>query len=175
MLRYMTSTGRLLVKPSASVSIVVSVGVLSCFAKLRQLDLYRPESGGVLMGRVFGAGNEYAVEEVTVPCGQDKQSRSSFFRSPFHHRAAERYWKQTRGEGTYLGLWHTHPELTPKPSRVDMADWRRALKKDVFHGSGLLFVIVGTKELGFWYGGSSRRVNFLGNFEIKRYVDNLSS
>lgn len=149
MLRYMTSTGRLLVKPSTDVSIVISTDVLSRLADLRQLDSHRPESGGLLLGRLFGGGNESAVEAVTVPGSGDRQSRFSFFRSSVHQRAAEQYWKRTGGEGTYLGLWHTHPEPVPSPSGVDLEDWRRALKKDVYHGSGLLFAIVGTTALGF--------------------------
>lgn len=174
MLRYMTSTGRLLVKPSADVSVVISTDVLSQLAALKQLDSHRPESGGLLLGRLFGDGNESAVEAVTVPGGGDKQSRFGFFRSSFHQRAAEKYWKRTDGEGTYLGLWHTHPEPIPNPSGVDMEDWRRALKKDVFHGRGLLFAIVGTRAVGFWYGSAPKKINFVGNFEIVKYVGNQS-
>lgn len=174
MLRYMTSTGRLLVKPSTDVSIVISTDVLSRLADLRQLDSHRPESGGLLLGRLFGGGNESAVEAVTVPGSGDRQSRFSFFRSSVHQRAAEQYWKRTGGEGTYLGLWHTHPEPVPSPSGVDLEDWRRALKKDVYHGSGLLFAIVGTTALGFWYGNAPKKINFVGNFKIEKHVRNLS-
>lgn len=171
----MKSTGRLLVKPSADVSIVISTDVLSQLANLRQQDSHQPESGGLLLGRLFGCGHDSAVEEITVPGRGDKQSRFSFFRSPHHQRAAEKYWKRTDGEGTYLGLWHTHPEHTPTPSGVDMDDWRRALKKDVFHGGGLIFTIVGTRAIGIWYGNSPKKINFVGNFEIEKHVRNLSS
>lgn len=174
MLRYMTSTGRLLVKPSTDVSVVISTDVLSQLADLRQLDSHRPESGGLLLGRLFRDGNESAVEAVTVPGKGDKQSRFSFFRSSVHQRAAEQYWKRTGGEGTYLGLWHTHPEPVPNPSGVDMDDWQRALRKDVFHGSGLLFAIVGTTALGLWYGNAPKKINFVGNFKIEKHVRNLS-
>lgn len=175
MLRYMKSTGRLLVKPSTDVSIVISTDVLFRLADLRQLDSHRPESGGLLLGRLFGGGNESAVEAVTVPGDGDRQSRFSFFRSSLHQRAAEKYWKLTGGEGTYLGLWHTHPELIPSPSEVDIEDWQRALKKDVFHGNGLLFAIVGMKALGFWYGISAKKIIFVGNFEIEKHVKHLYS
>lgn len=171
----MTSTGRLLVKPSADVSIVISADVLSRLAGLRQLESHRLESGGLLLGRLFGCGRESVVETVTMPGSGDKQSRFNFFRSSHHQNAAEKYWKQTGGQGTYLGLWHTHPELVPTPSGIDKIDWRRALKKDVFFGDGLLFAIVGTKDLGFWYGRSSKKIRFVGNFEIEKNVGNLSS
>lgn len=107
----MTSTGRLLVKPSLDVSIVLSADVLSRLAGLRQLAPQNPESGGLLLGRLFGNGNESAIEQASVPGRGDVQSRFGFFRSSRHQLAADRYWRQTAGEGTYLGLWHTHPEL----------------------------------------------------------------
>jgi integrative and conjugative element protein (TIGR02256 family) len=171
----MTSTGRLLVKASADVSFVVSTDVLPQLTDLRQMDPHLPESGGLLLGRLFGNGNQSAVEDVTVPGKGDRQSRFSFFRSTRHQRAADKYWKQTGGEGTYLGLWHTHPEPVPNPSGVDMEDWRRALKKDLFHGDGLLFTIVGTKAIGFWYGTAPKKIEFVGNFEMGKHVKNLSA
>jgi len=174
-LLYMTSTDRLLVKPVEDVTIVIATDVLSRLVELRQLDSYRPESGGLLLGRLFGTSNEAAVEELTLPGSGDKQSRFGFFRSSSHQRAAESYWKRTGEKGTYLGLWHTHPERTPSPSGVDMEDWQRALKKDVFYGKGLLFAIVGTKAIGFWYGSKPKEVNFVGHFEIEQYVGNLYS
>lgn len=175
MLRYMKSTARLLVKADEGTSLVVSTEALSRLIELRQLESHMPESGGLLLGRLFGNGNESAVEQVTVPGKGDKQSRFGFFRSNHHQRAAEKYWRQTNGEGTYLGLWHTHPEPIPNPSGVDMDDWRRALKKDVYHGKGLLFAIVGTRMMGFWYGYTAKKITFVGNFEISKHVKNLSA
>jgi len=170
---YMKSTARLLVKPSDEVSIAISAEVLSRLIDLRQLDSQQPESGGLLLGRVFGDGSDAAVEEVTLPGKGDKQSRFGFFRSSYHQHLAEKYWKRTDGEGTYLGLWHTHPEPVPHPSGIDTDDWKRALKKDVFHGKGLLFAIVGTREMGFWYGASIKKIKFVGNFEVGEHVRNL--
>lgn len=175
MLRYMTSTGRLLVKPSADVAIVISADVLSQLAGLRQLVPHVPESGGLLLGRLFGSGDESAIEVVTAPGNGDVQSRFGFFRSSRHQRAVDNYWRRTAGEGTYLGLWHTHPEPVPTPSGVDLADWRRALKKDVFYGKGLVFAIVGMKAFSFWYGNSPRNIKFVGCFEIEKHVENLSA
>lgn len=64
---------------------------------------------------------------------------------------AESWISLTNGKGTHLGLWHTHPELTPTPSDIDMADYNNVIKNATLN-SGLIYIIIGTQELKIWYG-----------------------
>jgi hypothetical protein len=40
----------------------------------------------------------------------------------------------------------------PRASSVDLADWRRRLRADVFDGDSLVFLIVGTEATCAWEG-----------------------
>jgi integrative and conjugative element protein (TIGR02256 family) len=51
-----------------------------------------------------------------------------------------------------LGEWHTHPELDPSPSSIDLAGWRNKLLFDQFDSDVLYFVIVGKEQINAWQG-----------------------
>ena len=36
-------------------------------------------------------------------------------------------WAASNGTVTYIGEWHTHPELTPNPSQIDLNSWKNLL------------------------------------------------
>lgn len=164
-----------MIKPSEDVSFVISRGAMRRI--LAQLQTYPNalESGGLLLGRIFGSGNDSAIEVATLPGKGDQQSRHSFYRSGRHQRIADKYWRKSGETRTYLGSWHTHPEARPAPSGTDMNDWRQALRKDVFYSKGLLFVIAGTDFFGFWHGKRPHRIRYMGHLEIAAYVNNLYS
>ncbi|MBQ0746514.1 MAG: Mov34/MPN/PAD-1 family protein [Marinobacter sp.] len=124
-----------------------------------------PEAGGTLLGKLLVEDGSGVVEYLTLPGKGDRQSRFGFFRSRRHQREGLRYWQANDETGVYLGLWHTHPEATPKPSSVDLADWRRAVSEDVYHGKGIIFVIVGTDSIGFWHGGANQQLCHLGHLK----------
>lgn len=168
----MTSTGRLLLQPSNQVSIVIASEVMTRLSHHRQTQLHQPESGGLLLGRIFGYGNDCVVEELTEPGYGDRQSRFRFFRSKRHQRMADTYWRRSGEKLTYLGLWHTHPESDPSPSSIDLEDWRRALNAGRYHVDGLLFTIIGTQSIGFWYGDPRRRIKLINRFEVAKHVYN---
>lgn len=63
-------------------------------------------------------------------------------------------WRASHGTCTYLGEWHTHPELTPIPSMIDWADWQRRLRSDRF-SEPIYFVIVGLQGVVAWEGKRS--------------------
>lgn len=129
--------------------------VLETFHKYGQCDPVRPEAGGILLGRHLLESPDMVIDEATPPQASDQRSRFSFFRSEMHNTIATRRWKESGGKIAYLGLWHTHPEAIPTPSRTDLDDWRKALRQDQFEGCCLFFIIVGTRELGCWVGRRS--------------------
>lgn len=116
----------------------------------RQRSWWQAEAGGVLLGRHLLDTDDIVVDEVTTPQTTDRRSRFSFFRSKKHGLIAQSRWFEEGSTLAYLGLWHTHPESDPTPSRIDRKDWRQALSTDTFHGSRLFFPIVGINRIRVW-------------------------
>jgi integrative and conjugative element protein (TIGR02256 family) len=131
----------------------------------RQINVTAAEAGGVLLGRHLLESDEVVVDEATEPQATDRRGRFSFFRSSRHDAIARERWLATRETSAYLGLWHTHPETAPTPSKVDREDWRLALERDSFEGEHLHFIIVGTKVLRVWVGRKGKPLQ-----EAKRVV-----
>ncbi|MBB5232971.1 Mov34/MPN/PAD-1 family protein [Deinococcus budaensis] len=125
--------------------------VLDVLLAYRQTAADLPEAGGVMLGRFMREGGDVIVDRVTGPLPGDRRSRKRFFRSEAPHQAVvTAEWEASGGIRTYIGEWHTHPEPFPTPSGTDLRDWRRRLRRDVFHGDVLRFVIVGQEEVGAW-------------------------
>lgn len=118
----------------------------------RQLEEVMPEAGGVLLGWHCAASQDRTIDDITEPQPEDRRERSSFFRSAAHQTLALARWHETGETHGHLGLWHSHPELHPTPSAIDLRDWRQALATDQFEGHSLLFVIVGQASVRVWEG-----------------------
>lgn len=111
------------------------------------------EAGGVLMGRRLRKQPHLIIDEVTSPMPGDHRRRHSFSRAQAaHQRILDATWERSGGTCGYLGEWHTHPELAPTPSRVDLRSWRKHLESDEYDGESLYFLILGTEELRIWEG-----------------------
>lgn len=162
MLQFLKSSQRLLLSTKSGWQLVLAEEVLQQLYCYRQTTVDTPEAGGALMGRLLRADGTGLVEALTRPGRGDRRSRFGFFRSERHHWEVQGYWWSTAQTGAYLGLWHTHPETVPTPSSVDLSDWERALRKDIYPGRGLLFVIVGTEAIGCWAQLQRTPLEFLG-------------
>lgn len=109
------------------------------------------EAGGVLIGRHIEDSDDVIVDVVTRPMPGDRRKRTTFHRSKqAHQEVIDEEWNASCGRRTYLGEWHTHPELHPSPSTMDLQDWRKRIRCDTFHGDCLHFLIVGQDEVGAW-------------------------
>lgn len=127
--------------------------VLEEIRRFRQTCWWHREAGGVLLGRRIELSTDVVIDQITPPLAGDRRTRTSFHRSAeLHQRAIDAAWERSGGTCLYLGEWHTHPETDPTPSGIDLSDWRRRLRDDVFEGSELFFVIVGTRTIGLWEG-----------------------
>lgn len=84
------------------------------------------ESGGILLGSY--RGDHIEVVHATNPAPSDDRSPVSFNRlRQCHQQSAEEMWAASNGTVTYIGEWHTHPELTPNPSQIDLNSWKNLL------------------------------------------------
>lgn len=141
------------------VGVVMRVNISSsCLKKIKNHIQYgnKKESGGVLLGKFIE--DTYFINDITEPQLEDKATRNTFFRSSAHNILVEKLWKESSGEITYIGLWHTHPEECPMYSNVDEKDWMNALKNSIYESEGLIFLILGTKSLNIWYGEGDKLV-----------------
>jgi integrative and conjugative element protein (TIGR02256 family) len=145
-------------RPDGTVLLInaVALGIMRGFRQTRRRDA---EAGGILLGRHLLGVPHVVVDEVTMP-SKDDARRFTFFRRSHatHQQIIDARWAASGGTCQYLGEWHTHPEPVPHASSVDMADWRRRLREDVFDGDSLLFVIVGTDAIRVWEGARANKL-----------------
>jgi len=149
---------RLLFKISSEGTLYISKKATRKFISYRQDTSRKNEAGGILLGRQFENNPDVIVDDITTPLIGDKRSRCQFYRSVSHHKKAVSKWKKSNGTCLYLGLWHSHPEMVPRPSSVDFGDWTNALKHGQYEGNSLFFMIVGIKEICCWQGKSDCNV-----------------
>lgn len=121
---------------------------LEIFESFSQLAPSASEAGGLLLG--IRRHNHFEILEVTTPTEFDQGTRTHWIRSEeIHQQTASQRWRDTNGEVTYLGEWHTHPERYPKPSKTDFNEWAR-LGQGNDGSLSYAVIIVGIEQL--WCG-----------------------
>jgi len=126
--------------------IILRLVVFSIFSKYRQVDHWSAEAGGILLG--YRRDPHLDVVQITEPGLRDTRSRMLFDRrDESHKRLAIEAWLSSGQYIDYLGDWHTHPESTPSPSRIDLEQWR-SFRNTL--DNPMLEVIVGTDQI--WVG-----------------------
>ena len=128
----------------------ISASVHRIWKRFQQHDKKSLEACGILIG---GYSSDYAtihVERFTMPGKLDRRSRHGFLLiSPHHQKAADKANKESNGEDFYIGTWHTHPCTHPTPSRKDLRDWKKCIKRNkVFEL--FAFAIVGTESVSLY-------------------------
>lgn len=98
------------------------------------------ESGGILLGKVYSG--YVLIDQISKPCILDKCGNYFFKRNlKKAQRMVDEIWKESAGERIYLGEWHTHPELKPHPSIVDI-NLIKGMHKDSQMEINFLFEII---------------------------------
>lgn len=112
---------------------------------------YSVESGGILVGMLNPVRNSIKITDITEPYSQDKRTRYRFQRmEKGHQEAMNQLWEKSKFKKTYLGEWHTHNQEVPQPSCIDIRNWIKISNKNNNNSEKLIFIIVGTKEIGVW-------------------------
>jgi len=150
--------------------IEISEIALARMLSSKQLYATDKESGGILMGRIIANSKDFVVDDITLPQDHDLRSRFGFKLSRNKHQnIVNKTWEKTNRTTIYLGTWHTHPEPEPHPSSVDIDDWKKRLRNDVYEGAYLFFIIVGQENILGWYG--SRNKNRICNLKLIELED----
>lgn len=111
------------------------------------------ERGGILLGKIRTDYSEYIITNISEPCNKDRMGRHYFIRNKENaQNVINEAWENSDGQVIYLGEWHTHPELLPSPSSVDI----KLIKQcsiEVEHLPPYIFLII-VGEHGTLYVGS---------------------
>lgn len=123
--------------------LVFSSAVLEHFEKHQQLRWWQREAGGQLFARL--ALPDILVEEATGPRPSDWRTRYSYRpnRSAEQREIASRHARGLH----FIGDWHTHAELNPKPSDRDATSMNELVNKSEHALNGFVLIIVGTNRL----------------------------
>lgn len=128
--------------------IKISKSVLEQIYQLRQIDSLACESGGVLIGRQIISTGNLIIDHCTFPMPLDVCKRTRYFRKdPKHIEIFTTLRQRENNIYAYVGEWHTHPELIPLYSSMDLRNWERIGKESSmshFH------LIAGTKAFRIW-------------------------
>lgn len=132
-----------------------SEDVLRIFDKYCQKGPRLPESGGILLGKLYQ--NRMEVVRATIPSKWDKSSRTRFVRNKDTAQLIVDYeFLNSGGQIIYLGEWHTHPEKNASPSGIDVKMIRDQYKLNRLNSDKIVLVIIGQKT------------SFLGLFDGKQ-------
>ena len=114
--------------------------VTAHFDRHRQLAANSDEAGGQLFARFDGRAT--LVQRSTGPRRSDRRTRLTFL----PNRLAERreIKRLFRVGLHYVGDWHTHPEVRPSPSQLDIDSSRELVRLSQHELMGLVLIIVGT-------------------------------
>jgi integrative and conjugative element protein (TIGR02256 family) len=81
----------------------------------------RVETGGILFGERDDAAGVIWVTEASGPPPDSKASPSGFVCGTVGTQEMNAQLRtRTYGAVQFIGMWHTHPQMTPDPSRIDL-------------------------------------------------------
>jgi integrative and conjugative element protein (TIGR02256 family) len=118
-------------------------GVLEHFSGHKQLKKKDHEAGGQLFAEI--TESLITIKVATGPHPEDKRWRFMFSPSvKVEQEEIRRYFANEKLH--YIGDWHTHPELKPNPSGLDVKAFQKTFTENNNGIFGILMVIVGTEE-----------------------------
>lgn len=123
------------------------------------LESYRQFEDRELCGIVIGSTIDdkyYRISYISEPCNRNSSTNMSCERDAKKANTiiTEEYMSSNRTR-VYLGEWHTHPENSPKPSRIDVISISEIYKTADLAIDGVIFCIVGLSDIywGFYHAG----------------------
>lgn len=121
------------------IDVIISDNVSEKLDRYRQKKGFAKESGGILLGE--RRGRYWIITDITTPMEFDIRGRTRFIRQDSKHiEYAKKVKSKSNKLQTYMGEWHTHPQVTPSPSNTDITSWK-SIKID--ENNLLIFLILG--------------------------------
>ena len=105
----------------------------------------RVETGGIVLGEKDEVLKIIWVDEVTGPPKDSILSETEFVCGVLGTAALHKERdSESRGSIRYVGMWHTHPDSAPLPSRTDMAAMTSLSRQTGASDAHTMMMIVGT-------------------------------
>jgi integrative and conjugative element protein (TIGR02256 family) len=102
------------------------------------------ETGGLLLGERDDAARVIWVTDATAPPPDSRASRDAFVCGTLGNAALDsRRRSETLGSVRFVGMWHTHPGMSPQPSTTDLKGMRRIVSSVQPPIAQALLLIVG--------------------------------
>ncbi len=134
--------------------LIIENKAIKAFTKYSNRKIYH-EAGGILLGYVYC--NYSKIIKVTVPNKYDSFSSHFFIRSKKGAQPQiNKAWSKSKGTLIYLGEWHTHSEINPKPSEVDKNMILRSLNETKMEINFLYMIIAGLNNT-YWVGIQTKK------------------
>lgn len=131
-------------------SLLIKKDVLEVFYNYEQKT---NEKGGILLGYAFKEHDE--IVKITIPNKLDSAGMFFFNRARKPAQAQiTKSWKESKGCLIYLGEWHTHSLVNPKPSRDDKNMIKKTFRETKMEIDRLYLIIVGQNNT-YWVGRQS--------------------
>jgi len=127
---------------------------------LRQFE-FENERGGVILGKLYPQDNMIEITHFFESKLLESTECELSLDIDFLQENIERIWKDSNGQITYLGDWHTHPQCQAKPSWIDLKTFFINYYKSTVGQNFLLYLIVGKEKNWF------RSFDGLKFYEIK--------
>lgn len=115
-----------------------------------QVFVDNTEAGGFVVGYQHKITGNISLVNVSCPFDDDIRERDSFTLKDKNH--VQFLSDQEKIHNYYMGIWHTHPQNNPIPSKFDWYDWYKTLKTDKTACEYIFFIIVGINETRVWIG-----------------------
>lgn len=111
------------------------------------------EAGGILLGYLYEHYDE--IVKITVPNPLDTRAFFFFNRSKISAQfQINKSWGKSKGSLIYFGEWHTHSEIEPIPSLVDLEMIKKTFTETEMEINFLYLIIVGLNNT-YWIGRQS--------------------
>lgn len=116
----------------------------------KQTNENSPETGGVLMGELYLKSNKIKITHILVGELTSSSKYGLELNVKYLQKKIDEIWQKSDGTITYLGDWHTHPEIKPKPSFIDYKTFIKNYYSSQFNQNILLYMILGNGD-SLWF------------------------
>lgn len=116
--------------------------------KYRQKS-YEKEKGGVILGKLYPSINQIEITHIIVANTTKSSKFTLDLDTDYIQEKIEKVWKESNGQITYLGDWHTHPEENANPSFTDFKTFIFNFYKSKIDQNILIYLIIGRKRNWF--------------------------
>jgi len=119
---------------------LITKKVLKIFRNNLQISSDDFEGGGQLFASINE--KEIIIEVASIPDQKDIKSRFSFHPNRKNQNKQIKYFFNKGLH--YVGDWHTHPEITPSPSIIDISSMKDCFIKSIHQLNYFILIIVGS-------------------------------